>query len=88
MLARIQPFWSWHTPIAWTGYIFFVDGLVWKIRGESPLRNDRAEMVFVTLVSVPLWIVFPRTARKTTSSSWSCSCEGLAAHGVLVITAT
>jgi hypothetical protein len=58
MLARLEPFWSWHTPIAWTGYIFLVDGLIWKIRGESPIRNDRAEMVFVALASVPLWIVF------------------------------
>ena len=69
MLAQIEPFWSWHTPIAWTGYIFFVDGLVWKIRGESPFRNDRAEMVFVTLVSVPLWIVF-ELYNKYTLHNW------------------
>ena len=55
---HVEPFWSWHTPIAWTGYLFFVDGLIWTIRGESPLRNDRAEMLFVALVSVPIWLVF------------------------------
>jgi hypothetical protein len=58
MLARLEPFWSWHTPIAWTGYILFVDGLVWTRRGESPLRNDRAEVMFMALASVPLWVVF------------------------------
>jgi len=58
MLARIEPFWSWHTPVAWTGYILLVDGLIWIRRGESPIRNDRAEVVFMTLVSVPLWVVF------------------------------
>ena len=58
MLARVEPFWSWHTPIAWTGYIFLVDGLIWLRRGESPIRNDRAELVFMAIVSVPLWIVF------------------------------
>jgi hypothetical protein len=58
MLARIEPFWSWHTPIAWTGFLFFVDGWIWRRRGESPLRNDRAEMVFLALASIPLWIVF------------------------------
>ena len=58
MLARMEPFSTWHTPIAWTGYIFFADGLIWKIRGESPIRNARAEMVFLALVSVPLWVVF------------------------------
>ena len=35
MLLEIEPFWSWHTPIAWTGYILFVDGLVWMWRGDS-----------------------------------------------------
>lgn len=58
MLARIEPFWSWHTPIAWTGFIFFADGLIWKRRGESPLKNDRAEMVFLALASIPLWVIF------------------------------
>jgi hypothetical protein len=58
MLAHVEPFWSWHTPIAWSGYIFFVDGLIWVRRGESPIRNDRAEIVFMTIVSVPLWLVF------------------------------
>lgn len=58
MLARIEPFWSWHTPIAWTGFIVFADGVIWKRRGESPLKNDRAEMVFLALASVPLWVIF------------------------------
>jgi hypothetical protein len=58
MFARIEPFWSWHTPIAWTGFILFADGWIWKRRGESPLKNDRAEMVFLALASIPLWIIF------------------------------
>jgi hypothetical protein len=58
MLAHVEPFWSWHTPIAWTGYILFVDALVWRRRGSSLLRNDRAEAFFIALVGVPLWVVF------------------------------
>ena len=57
-LARIEPFYSWHTPIAWTGYILAVDGLVWKRRGSSWLSDARAEFLFLAFVSVPLWIVF------------------------------
>jgi hypothetical protein len=57
-LRRLEPFWSWHTPIAWTGYILFVDGLIWRRRGESWLRNARAEFMFLACASVPLWIVF------------------------------
>jgi hypothetical protein len=57
-LARIEPFHTWHTPIAWTSYILAVDGLVWKRRGNSWLSHSRAELLFVAFVSVPLWVVF------------------------------
>jgi hypothetical protein len=58
MLARVEPFWSWHTPIAWTGYILVVDALVWMRRGASWLRSAPAEFAFLAVVSVPLWLVF------------------------------
>ncbi len=58
MFARVEPFWSWHTPVAWTGYILFVDAWVLKRRGQSWLRDARAEFAFLALVSVPLWLVF------------------------------
>src|SRR5688500_20295115 len=58
MLAGIPPFTVWHTPIAWTGYILLVDGLVWKRRGSSWIRNAPAEMAFLAVVSVPLWVIF------------------------------
>ena len=58
MLLRVEPLWSWHTPIAWTGYILFVDAWVWKRRGNSWLNNGRAEFVFLAAASVPLWLVF------------------------------
>ncbi len=57
-LLKIEPFWSWHTPIAWTGYIVFVDGLVFVRRGTSWLSDARAEFAFLACVSVPLWLVF------------------------------
>jgi hypothetical protein len=56
--AGIEPFHTWHTPIAWTGYILCVDGLVWKRRGHSWLSDAHAEFFFLASVSVPLWIVF------------------------------
>jgi hypothetical protein len=57
-LARIEPFYHWHTPIAWTGYILFVDAVVWKRRGASWLRNYPAELLFTACMSVPSWVVF------------------------------
>ena len=58
MLRHVEPFWTWHTPIAWTGYIFFVDGIVWARRGSSWLTGARAEFAFLAAMSVPLWLVF------------------------------
>jgi hypothetical protein len=58
MLLQVEPFWSWHTPIAWTGYILFVDGFVWARGGSSWLTAARREFVFLALVSIPLWLVF------------------------------
>ena len=58
MLAQIDPFYHWHTPIAWTGYILLVDALVWKRRGESWIRNHAAEFLFAVVVSVPIWVLF------------------------------
>src|SRR6476620_10777357 len=58
MLAHVEPFFHWHTPIAWTGYILLADAIVWKRRGSSRLRNNPAELLFLSAVSVPLWIVF------------------------------
>jgi hypothetical protein len=58
MLLQVEPFWSWHTAIAWTGYILFVDGVVWSRRGSSWLASSRAEFAFLAVASVLLWLVF------------------------------
>jgi hypothetical protein len=57
-LARIEPFWSWNTPIAWTGFILFADGIVWRARGDSWLRSNGREFVVLALASIPLWLLF------------------------------
>jgi hypothetical protein len=57
-LARIEPFYSWNTPIAWTGFILFADSVVWKARRHSWLRSRPAEFAFLAVASVPLWLVF------------------------------
>jgi hypothetical protein len=56
--ASIEPFHTWHTPVAWTGYILCVDGLVWKRRGHSWLSDSHAEFFFLCFISIPLWVIF------------------------------
>jgi hypothetical protein len=58
MLARVEPFWTWHTPFAWTGYILLIDGIVYRLRGSSWLTANRREFVFLAIISIPLWVVF------------------------------
>ena len=58
MLAQVEPFWTWHTPFAWTGYILLLDGIIYKLRGSSWLTTNRSEFVFLAIVSIPLWVVF------------------------------
>jgi hypothetical protein len=57
-LAGIEPFASWNTPIAWTGFILFADGMVWRARGASWIRSSPREFAFLAIISIPLWLVF------------------------------
>lgn len=57
-LAGIEPFASWNTPIAWTGFILFADGVVYRARRDSWLRSAPREFAFLAAVSIPLWLVF------------------------------
>src|SRR5262245_941726 len=57
-LFQIEPFWSWNTPIAWTGFILFADAIVFRARGDSWLRSAPREFALLALASIPLWLVF------------------------------
>src|SRR5260221_11323448 len=45
----------WFTPIVWTGYILFIDALVYKFKGQSLLMTDRLEFVIIVLISIGTW---------------------------------
>jgi hypothetical protein len=57
-LAGIEPFASWNTPIAWTGFIIFADAIVFRARGNSWIRSSPREFIALCLLSIPLWLVF------------------------------
>ena len=48
----------WFTPIVWTGYILFIDALVFKIRGRSLLVTNRLEFLVIAIVSIAVWWLF------------------------------
>ncbi|MBI4637455.1 MAG: hypothetical protein HY727_14000 [Candidatus Rokubacteria bacterium] len=49
---------QWFTPVAWTGYILFMDALVARLTGASYLTTARLEAVLVALTSVGGWWLF------------------------------
>lgn len=51
-LARIEPFWTWHTAVAWTAYILLVDAIVWNRCGSSWIRSAPAEFAFLAILSI------------------------------------
>ena len=55
LLAGNQFVGHWFTPIVWTGYILFVDALLFKIKGRSLLVNDRLEFLVLAVISVGGW---------------------------------
>ena len=57
-LAHIEPFWSWNTPICWTGFILFADAVVFRATGRSWMRTSPREFVYLALLSIPFWLVF------------------------------
>ena len=57
-LAGFEPFYSWNTPICWTGFILCADSVVWRARGDSWLRSAPGEFAFLAGLSIPLWLVF------------------------------
>ncbi|HEY6213416.1 MAG TPA: hypothetical protein VIW45_14085, partial [Vicinamibacterales bacterium] len=57
-IARIDPFWSWNTPICWTGFILFADAIVYRARGRSRIRSTPRDFAWLAVLSIPLWLVF------------------------------
>src|SRR5438046_7075563 len=56
--AHVAPFWSWNTPICWTGFIVFADSIVCRARGKSWMRSSPRGFAVLALLSIPFWLVF------------------------------
>ena len=68
-LMEMEPFYSWQTPISWTGYILLVDGIIWQRRRRSWLSDAPGEFAFLAAASVGLWIIF-ELYNKYTLHNW------------------
>ncbi len=58
MLRDVEPVATWFTPVAWTGYILLVDGLVLRRQGSSLIHDNPREFVLMLPLSVGIWLIF------------------------------
>lgn len=49
---------QWFTPIMWTGYIFFIDGVIRARKGTSLLSHHPREFALVAVISIASWEIF------------------------------
>lgn len=46
------------TPIFWAAYLFLMDGLLVRLTGTSPARENPRRFAVCCIASIPLWVVF------------------------------
>ncbi|MDT5159309.1 MAG: hypothetical protein QOC99_64 [Acidobacteriota bacterium] len=49
---------GWFTPIAWVGFLFLVDALIYRAEGRSLFTTDRLELLIIAVVSIACWWLF------------------------------
>jgi hypothetical protein len=68
------------TPLAWSGYILLVDGLNYKVRGESLIQSRTKEFFVMLPWSVLCWLVFELYNLHTESWTYIGLPQNLAAR--------
>ncbi len=58
MLLRWGPCADWYYPLAWWPFILTMDALVIFRQGHSLLSRSPREFLFLSLLSVPVWLLF------------------------------
>jgi hypothetical protein len=58
LLAKVEPFYSSIYCFVWWSYILAVDFVVWRLRGNSLLKDRPREFVLLAIWSVPVWMLF------------------------------
>jgi hypothetical protein len=49
---------TFFTPLAWSGYIFFVDALVYRQKGNSLMWSRTGEFLLLLPLSIGFWLIF------------------------------
>src|SRR5574341_338172 len=55
LIAKVKIIGWYFTPIVWSGYIFFIDSLVFRLKNESWIKTKRKEFL---VLSIFFWYIF------------------------------
>jgi len=58
MFRGVEPVATYFTPIAWSAYILIADSAVLALTARSRLQDAPLTMARMTLLSIPLWLIF------------------------------
>lgn len=58
LFQGVEPVPTFFTAIVWTGYILFMDGLVFRLKGTSLIATRKRELLFLIPFSIGFWLIF------------------------------
>ncbi len=48
----------WTTPLCWWGYIFLIDAIIFRLRGNSLICNRRRDFLLQLPLPIVIWLLF------------------------------
>ena len=58
MFLKLEPFYTWFFLFAWWSYIFLIDSIIYKLKGNSLIRSRRKEILILSGWSAVFWFIF------------------------------
>jgi hypothetical protein len=58
LFKKVEPFYSWFYCFAWWPYILAVDGLIYRLKGNSLILNRTREFLLMIPLSILIWLIF------------------------------
>ena len=58
LFKKIDPFYSWFYCFAWWSYIFILDAVIHRLKGNSLIVNRTGEFLFMIPWSIFIWLIF------------------------------
>jgi len=58
LFRKVEPFYSWFYCFAWWSYIFTIDAVIYRLKGNSLIMNRRREFLLMIPWSIFIWLIF------------------------------